>query len=48
MRPLARLLYGAEEWMTGQGLAGSKMVGTLKPESPSLPVLHHCHYSGQS
>lgn len=34
--------------MNGQGLAGSEVVGSLKPpESPFL-VLHHYHYSGQS
>lgn len=43
-----KLLDGAELWMTGQRLAGSEVVGSLKPESPFLPVLHHYHYSGQS
>lgn len=47
MRLLARLLDAAEQWTTGQGLAGSE-VGSLEPESPFPPVLHHYHYSGQS
>lgn len=42
-----RLLDVAEWWMTGQRLAGSKVAGSLKSESP-FPVLHHYHYSGQS
>lgn len=48
MRLLVRPLDVVELWMTGQGLAGSEVVGSLKPESPFLPVLHHYHYSGQS
>lgn len=34
--------------MTDPGLAVLEEVGSLKAESPFLPVLYHYHYSGQS
>ena len=47
MRPLARLQDAAEQWATGQGLAGSE-VRSLQPGSPFPHALHRYHYSGRS